>query len=86
MEVEAEEEAHWQAGVKVALDLASFEVVRAFWAELLEVLRGGGIEVCFCNEVRPLKAMALAFCTQRARAINIEIIFIFVFMYLLYSK
>lgn len=49
----------------MALDLASFEVVRAFRAELLEVLRGGGIEVCFCNEVCPSKATALAFCTQR---------------------
>ena len=65
MKAEADEEAQGQAGIKVALDLASFEVVRAFRAELLDVLRGGGIEVCFCNEVRPSKAMTLAFCTQR---------------------
>ncbi|KAK9831420.1 hypothetical protein WJX81_003244 [Elliptochloris bilobata] len=39
-----------EAGVKVALDLASFEVVRAHLPELLELLHRGGVDACFCNE------------------------------------
>ena len=47
--------ARWsaQAGAKVALDLASFEVVRAHLPDLLELLRSSSIDVCFCNEARP---------------------------------
>ena len=40
------------AGAKVALDLASFEVVRSFRADVEALLAAGGIEVCFGNEVQ----------------------------------
>lgn len=38
-------------GAKVALDLASFEVVREFRADVEALLHSGRIECCFCNEV-----------------------------------
>ncbi len=38
-------------GAKVALDLASFEVVREFRADIEALLHSGRIECCFCNEV-----------------------------------
>ncbi|KAK9805408.1 hypothetical protein WJX73_002177 [Symbiochloris irregularis] len=38
------------AGARVALDLGSFEVVRAFQAELQAILSSGDISCCFCNE------------------------------------
>jgi len=38
------------AGARVALDLASFEVVRKFRAEVLELLRSGKVSICFGNE------------------------------------
>jgi hypothetical protein len=41
-----------QAGVRVALDLASFEVVRAHLPDVLALLRSGGVEACFGNEAR----------------------------------
>ncbi|EIE22244.1 Ribokinase-like protein, partial [Coccomyxa subellipsoidea C-169] len=37
-------------GAKVALDLASFEVVREFRADVEALLQSGRIECCFCNE------------------------------------
>ncbi|CAL8468805.1 g8346 [Coccomyxa elongata] len=37
-------------GAKVALDLASFEVVREFRADIEALLHSGRIECCFCNE------------------------------------
>ena len=49
------DELKWvQAGAKVALDLASFEVVRAHLPELLELLRSSSIDVCFCNKALPI--------------------------------
>ena len=36
---------------QVALDLASFEVVRAFQAELQAILSSSQVACCFCNEV-----------------------------------
>ena len=42
-----------EANVKVALDLASFEVVKSFKQELKHMLQGGNIHCCFCNEVSP---------------------------------
>lgn len=39
-----------QAGCTVALDFASFEVVRDFAEELGKVLRSGNVDVVFCNE------------------------------------
>lgn len=40
-----------QAAVKVALDLASFEIVQNFKQELKGVLETGHVHCCFCNEV-----------------------------------
>lgn len=40
-----------EANVKVALDLASFEVVQGFKQDLKDVLESGRIHCCFCNEV-----------------------------------
>lgn len=40
-----------EANVKVALDLASFEVVQTFKQDLKDVLESGRIHCCFCNEV-----------------------------------
>ena len=42
-----------EANVKVALDLASFEVVKSFKQELKNMLQSGNIHCCFCNEVSP---------------------------------
>ncbi|KAL0055474.1 hypothetical protein WJX82_000862 [Trebouxia sp. C0006] len=39
-----------EAKVKVALDLASFEIVQSFKQELQDVLEGGRVHCCFCNE------------------------------------
>ncbi len=52
-------------GAKVALDLASFEVVRHFRDNLVPLLRSGRIECCFGNEVRmhaPLRYPCLHAC------------------------
>jgi sugar/nucleoside kinase (ribokinase family) len=38
------------AGARVALDLGSFEVVRAFLPQLAALLDAGAIDVVFCNE------------------------------------
>ena len=38
------------AGCRVALDLASFEIVRRFAKELMGVLASGCVDICFCNE------------------------------------
>ena len=43
-----------QAGVKVALDLASFEVVQSFKPQLQKILESGKVHCCFCNEVLTL--------------------------------
>jgi hypothetical protein len=40
-----------EAGIKVALDLASFEIVQSFKQELKGVLESGRVHCCFCNEV-----------------------------------
>lgn len=40
-----------EAKVKVALDLASFEIVQSFKQELQDVLESGRVHCCFCNEV-----------------------------------
>ena len=37
-------------GSKIALDLASFEIVRAFRPQLTAVITSGAISLCFCNE------------------------------------
>ncbi|CAK0780061.1 hypothetical protein CVIRNUC_004926 [Coccomyxa viridis] len=39
-----------QTGAKVALDLASFEVVREFRADVEALIKSKQIECCFCNE------------------------------------
>lgn len=39
-----------ELGVKVAMDLASFEVVRAFRPRLLRLLESGLVDLCFANE------------------------------------
>lgn len=51
-----------QAGSHVALDLASFEVVRAHSAELRSILESGLIDVCVCNEVRLAWGLAVHRC------------------------
>ena len=38
------------AGARLAFDLASFEVVRAFAPAVRAVLESGAVSVCFCNE------------------------------------
>ena len=43
-----------QAGVKVALDLASFEIVQSFKPQLRKILESGKVHCCFCNEVSAL--------------------------------
>ena len=43
-----------EAGIKVALDLASFEVVQSFKPQLRTILESGKVHCCFCNEVRAL--------------------------------
>ncbi len=40
-----------KAGVSVAFDLASFEVVRAFRPQITALLESGAVACCFCNEV-----------------------------------
>ncbi len=40
-----------KAGVSVAFDLASFEVVRAFRPQITSLLESGAVACCFCNEV-----------------------------------
>ncbi|PNH04246.1 hypothetical protein TSOC_009623 [Tetrabaena socialis] len=49
-----------EAGVKVVLDLASYEVVRTYHEQLLEVLEGGGVHFCVCNETSSDGAQAVA--------------------------
>eukprot|EP00252_Welwitschia_mirabilis_P008167 TRINITY_DN1988_c0_g1_i2.p1 TRINITY_DN1988_c0_g1~~TRINITY_DN1988_c0_g1_i2.p1 ORF type:complete len:343 (+),score=54.79 TRINITY_DN1988_c0_g1_i2:3-1031(+) len=39
-----------EAGARVSMDLASFEVVRNFRSQLLGLLQSGQIDVCFANE------------------------------------
>lgn len=46
-----------QAGVKVALDLASFEIVQSFKPELRKILEARQVHCCFCNEVLYLSAL-----------------------------
>lgn len=38
------------SGCRIALDLASFEIVRAFKHEIKEILKSKSITLCFCNE------------------------------------
>ena len=40
-----------QAGAQVALDMASFEVVREFRADVEALIESKQIDCCFCNEV-----------------------------------
>ena len=47
-----------EANVKVALDLASFEIVQNFRQDLKDVLETGNVHCCFCNEV----SFALPIC------------------------
>ena len=56
-----------QAGAKVALDLASFEVVREFRADVEALIKSKQIECCFCNEVR-LAVPAAQTCSKHAAA------------------
>ena len=50
-----------EAGAKVALDLASFEVVREFRADVEALIQSKQIDCCFCNEARaPAHASAVA--------------------------
>jgi sugar/nucleoside kinase (ribokinase family)/predicted Rossmann-fold nucleotide-binding protein len=37
-------------GAQIALDLASFEIVRSFRVELTEIITSGAVSICFCNE------------------------------------
>ena len=55
------------AGAKVALDLASFEVVREFRADVEALIKSKQIECCFCNEVR-LAMPAAHTCGKHAAA------------------
>ena len=41
-----------QAGARIAVDLASFEVVRAFRPQLLALLEGARPDFLICNEAR----------------------------------
>jgi len=38
------------AGTRVALDLAAFELVRRYRKEIIDVIESGKISICFCNE------------------------------------
>lgn len=40
---------HPQAGARVVLDLASFEVVEAYHQQLLALLQAGNVHCCVCN-------------------------------------
>lgn len=42
-----------EAGANVALDLASFEVVREFKADIEALIQSKQIDCCFCNEATP---------------------------------
>jgi sugar/nucleoside kinase (ribokinase family)/predicted Rossmann-fold nucleotide-binding protein len=37
-------------GAKIALDLASFEIVRYFRSQLHAIISSGAVSICFCNE------------------------------------
>lgn len=37
-------------GARIALDLASFEIVRSFRKQLNGIITSGGVSICFCNE------------------------------------
>ncbi|GLI60600.1 hypothetical protein VaNZ11_002773 [Volvox africanus] len=52
-----------EAGAKVVLDLASYEIVRSYHKQLQEVLEGGGIHFCICNED---EAQMLVRCSEAA--------------------
>ena len=39
-----------ESSCKIAIDLASFEVVRRFFGDMKRLLESGAIDVCFCNE------------------------------------
>ncbi|KXZ55185.1 hypothetical protein GPECTOR_3g330 [Gonium pectorale] len=54
-----------EVGAKVVLDLASYEVVRSYHKQLMEVLGGGGIHFCICNED---EAQMLLRCAEAAAA------------------
>ena len=56
-----------EARVKVALDLASFEIVQSFKQELKDVLEGGRVHCCFCNEVLVLVCLSHSACLQLER-------------------
>ncbi|KAG2448520.1 hypothetical protein HYH02_006411 [Chlamydomonas schloesseri] len=54
-----------QVGAKVVLDLASYEVVRTYHKQLMEVLQSGGVHFCICNED---EAQMLVTCSEDAAA------------------
>lgn len=41
-----------QLGVRIALDLASWEVLQSHWDLIRDTLQTGGVDLCFCNQVR----------------------------------
>lgn len=52
-----------EANVKVALDLASFEIVQKYRDQLKRVLETGGVHICFCNEVEAtFQQSTFSFC------------------------
>ncbi|KAG2496091.1 hypothetical protein HYH03_005694 [Edaphochlamys debaryana] len=55
-----------EVGAKVVLDLASYEVVRTYHAQLLEVLAGGGVHFTICNEDEA--AMLVKYSAEAAAA------------------
>ncbi|GFH11632.1 PfkB domain-containing protein [Haematococcus lacustris] len=64
-----------RCGRRVALDLASFEVVRTFWPDLLALLAAGAVDVCVCNEVGAADALgtgaaAPATCSPTASSLG----------------
>ncbi|KAL3140309.1 hypothetical protein ABBQ38_004574 [Trebouxia sp. C0009 RCD-2024] len=55
-----------QAGVKVALDLASFEIVQSFKPELRKILEARQVHCCFCNEDEAAELLASEGQSSRA--------------------
>jgi hypothetical protein len=49
-----------QSGVRVALDLASWEVLQLHWDVIKEALLSGCVDLCFCNQVCKMACAAVA--------------------------
>ncbi|KAL8490465.1 hypothetical protein ACS0TY_026093 [Phlomoides rotata] len=47
-----------QVGVCISLDLASFEMVRKFKPQLLQLLESGSIDLCFANEDEAMELLS----------------------------